>query len=129
MKILVATALTQGMLAGDYNHCVEGELVWVQDPCDRDRRDADMPCGCGRGFAGAASHRATTTARVIETALTREELVMAFQTSLADGGWPAEWAEDVVEDNIYAASQFPVGTVVGRRLDWLISRADREHQL
>ncbi|WP_326546877.1 hypothetical protein QGN32_01230 [Mycolicibacterium sp. ND9-15] len=122
MKILVATALTQGTHPGDYNHCVEGELVWVQEPCDRDIRDSRMPCGCGRGFAGAASHRATTTARVVESPLTREELVTAFQTSLQDGGWPAEWAEDVVEDNIFAASQFPVGTVVGRNLELLISR-------
>lgn len=125
MKILVATALTQGMHPGDYHHCVEGELVWVQDPCDRDIRDSRMPCGCGRGFAGAASHRATTTARVVESVLTRKELVMAFRTSLKDGGWPVDWADDVADDNIFAAAQFPTGTVVGRRLESLISRPYR----
>jgi hypothetical protein len=128
MKILVATALTQGMLPTDYNYCVEGELVWVQDPCDRDLSDSAMPCGCGRGFAGAASRRATTTAQVVETAISREQLMLAFQTSLADGGWPVEWAKDVAEDNIFAASQFPVGTVVGRKLDLLVSRPSRELQ-
>jgi hypothetical protein len=122
MKILVATALTQGLRPGDYNYCVEGELVWVQEPCDRDNRNPDMPCGCGRGFAGVASHRATTTARIVESELTREELVLAFETSLRDGGWPVEWADDVAEDNLYAASQFPAGTVVQRRLELLISR-------
>lgn len=127
MKVLVATALTQGARAGDYHHCVDGELVWVQEPCDRDLRNpAQMPCGCGRGFAGAASHRATTTARVVDSALTRDELVLAFRTSLADGGWPREWAEDVADDNVFAASQFPAGTVVERRLDLLFSRPHDE---
>jgi hypothetical protein len=37
MKILVATAL------------IEGELVWMQDPCATDRDDPDGPCGCVRG--------------------------------------------------------------------------------
>ena len=122
MKILVATGLTQGSGSGDYNYCVEGELVWIQEPCDRDRRDPDMPCGCGRGFAGAASHRATTTARIVESELTREELVLAFETSLRDGGWPVEWSADVAEDNLHAAAQFPAGTVIQRRLDLLMSR-------
>jgi hypothetical protein len=121
MKILVATALTQGLRPGDYNYCLEGELVWVQEPCDRDKRNPDMPCGCGRGLAGVASHRATTTARIVESDLTREELVLAVETSLRDGGWPVEWADDVAEDNLYAASQFPAGTVVQRRLELLIS--------
>jgi hypothetical protein len=88
MKILVATGHTQGTNPNDYHHCVEGELVWVQEPCERDRNDPERPCGCGRGFAGAASHRATTTAVVVASALTREEVVLAFSTSLADGGWP-----------------------------------------
>ena len=93
MKILVATGHTQGTNPGDYHYCVERELVWIQEPCDRDRLDPDGPCGCGRGFAGAASHRATTTAMVVETEMTREDVVLAFDTSLGDGGWPRAWAE------------------------------------
>jgi hypothetical protein len=128
MKILVATGLTQGSRPGDYNYCIEGELVWIQEPCDRDKRDPDMPCGCGRGFAGAASHRATTTARIVESELSRGELGLAFETSLRDGGWPVAWAEEVAADNLYAASQFPEGTIIQRSLDLLISRPHREHQ-
>lgn len=41
MKIFVATRLTQGARANDYNYCVPGELVWIQEPCDRDRRNPD----------------------------------------------------------------------------------------
>ena len=117
MKILVATGHTQGTNPGDYHYCVERELVWIQEPCDRARLDPDGPCGCGRGFAGAASHRATTTAMVVETEMTREDVVWAFDTSLGDGGWPRAWAEDVADDNLEIAAQLPVGAIITRRLD------------
>jgi hypothetical protein len=105
--------------------CVEGELVWIQEPCDRDRNDPSGPCGCGRGFAGAASHRATTTATVVESDMTRDDVVLAFQTSLTDGGWPTNWAKDVADDNLAIADDLPVGTVIGRRLDGFLLRAIR----
>ncbi|ULE34463.1 DUF7715 family protein [Mycobacterium sp. IDR2000157661] len=117
MKILVATRLTQGTAPTDYHYCVEGELVWMQEPCDRDLRDPAMPCGCGRGFAGAASHRATTTAMVVDTELTRDDVVLAFKTSLVDGGWPSEWAEAVADENLEIAAQLPVGTIIVRNLE------------
>lgn len=117
MKVLVATMLTQGNRSGDYCHCVEGEPVWIQEPCDRDRREPNGGCGCSRGFAGAASHRATTTALVADLTLTRDELISAMRMSLADGGWPAEWAGAVIGDNLAIASAYPTGTVVERRFD------------
>ncbi|MHA7664653.1 DUF7715 family protein [Mycolicibacterium sp. HS_4_1] len=123
MKILVATALTQGVRGNDYNYCVPGELVWVQDPCDRDRRDPEGGCGCGRGFAGLASHRATTTAQVVDAEMTRQELVLAMQTSLSDGGWPPEWAEEVADENLAMAAAFDTGTVIERRLEEFSPRA------
>jgi len=118
MKVLVATALSQGERAGDYNWCIEGELVWVQEPCASDRRDPDGPCGCGRGFAGMSSHRPTTTARIVEMhGFTRDDMVLALETSLGDGGWPVECATDVAEGMLDLASRWPVGTVIDRRLD------------
>ena len=123
MKILVATQFTQGMEADDYHFCIEGELVWIQEPCTRDHNDPGGPCGCSRGFAGAASHRATTSATVVASELTRGDVVLAFQTSLVDGGWPIEWAEEVADDNLAIAEELPVGTVIGRRLDGFLVRA------
>lgn len=111
MKILVATSLTQGTNPKDYHYCVDGELVWMQQACDREE------CGCSRGFAGAASHRATTTAMVVESELTRDDVVLAFRTSLLDGGWPVEWAGDVADDNLEIAAKLPVGTIIVRRHD------------
>ncbi|MFN8227324.1 MAG: hypothetical protein U0R18_11505 [Mycobacterium sp.] len=125
MKILVATRLTQGAYANDYHYCVEGELVWIQEPCDRGADDPDGSCGCGRGFAGAASHRATTTATVVESPMSRADLVLAFRTSLADGGWPIDWADAVADENLAIAMDLPEGAVIGRRLDGFLLRAVR----
>jgi hypothetical protein len=112
MKILVATAHTQGANPSDYHFCVEGELVWVQEPCPRGDE-----CGCARGFAGAASHRATTTAMVVNSELTRDDMILAFHTSLGDGGWPVGWAEDVTDDNLEIACELPVGAIIVRDRD------------
>jgi hypothetical protein len=123
VNILVATRHTQGYSPGDYYYCIEGELVWVQEPCARGRDDPDGACGCGRGFAGAASHRATTTAMAVESEMTRDEMVLAFRTSLGDGGWPTEWARDVADENLELANRLPAGTVIERRLDAFCVRA------
>jgi hypothetical protein len=117
MKILVATSFTQGTSPSDYHHCIEGELVWLQEPCDRDKNDPDGPCGCGRGFAGAASHRATTTAMVVESGLARDDVVLAFRTSLSDGGWPIEWADEVADENLEIAAGLPAGSIIIRKLE------------
>lgn len=117
MKILVATGHMQGTRPDDYHYCVDGELVWIQEPCDRDLRNPDGPCGCGRGFAGAASHRATTTAMVVESEMTRKEVILAFETSLGDGGWPVAWAEEVADENLEIAAGLPVGAIITRKLE------------
>ena len=118
MKVLVATALTQGERPGDDNWCIEGELVWVQEPCASDRRDPDGPCGCGRGFAGMSSHRPTTTCRVAEIPdFSREDMIVALEASLRDGGWPTEWAVELADGMLELASLWPEGTVIDRRID------------
>lgn len=122
MKILVATGHTQGTHPGDYHFCIERELVWIQEPCVRDLRDPDGPCGCGRGFAGAASHRATTTAMVVESEMSRDDVVLAFQTSLDDGGWPVAWAEDVADENLEIAARLPAGAIITRKLEHFFVR-------
>jgi hypothetical protein len=53
---------------------------------------------------------------VVETEMTRDDVVLAFDTSLGDGGWPRSWAEDVADDNLEIAAQLPVGAIITRRL-------------
>lgn len=115
MKVLVATVETQGERPGDYHHAIDGELVWVQEPCATDLRRMPNACGCGRGFAGLASHRATTTARVAELPeLTRDDYVTAIRTSIGDGGWPRDWADGIAQGLVEFAAEWETGTVIER---------------
>jgi hypothetical protein len=126
MKALVATAQTQGAHANDYHWCVEGELVWIQAPCDYGRRDPDAGCGCARGFAGLNSQRATTTALVADLPqMGRDDFVVALRASLSDQGWPPKWAEGVADEMLDLASRWPVGTIIERRLDQFGPRGNR----
>ncbi len=83
MRILVATTELQGTTPGDYAHTVTGELVTASVT------QCDCPdCGCDRGFAGLESHRATTTAMVVEHPdITTSDLRDAIGDYLVAGGW------------------------------------------
>ena len=127
MRVLVATNKTNGDIPGDYGFCVEGELVYLQDPCARDRRDPDGGCGCGRGFCGTNSHRATTTAMVVDSELSENDLREALRASLVAGGYlpPGYFHKaeeqailnELLSENRALAEAFPVGSVVRRRLE------------
>jgi len=119
MKVLVATGRTQGQLQGDYHWAVEGELVTaVTAECCEPAR-----CGCGRGFPGLASSKATTTAMVVEMAHVDEAMLRtAVFDSLRRQGW-LQWLdeteqEDLLDDHLDAIEQIcaehPVGSVVRR---------------
>jgi hypothetical protein len=64
-----------------------------------------------------AQPRATTTAMVVQSDMSRDDVILAFETSLRDGGWPVEWATAVGEDNLEIAAQLPVGSIITRELD------------
>ena len=83
MRVLVATSELQGQTPGDYAHTVTGELVTATVT------QCDCPdCGCDRGFAGLASHRATTTAMVVEHPhVTTSDLRDVIFDYLVAGGW------------------------------------------
>ena len=55
--------------------------------------------------------------------VTRDELVLALRTSLIDGGWPPDWAEEIADENLAMAAAFPTGTVIERRLEEFWPRA------
>lgn len=123
MKVLVATAALQGTRSDDFNFCIEGELVWIGSVCSTDRADPDGGCGCGRSFAGMASHRATTTARVAEVELDFAHYAEALRSSLKDQGRPVQGAIPLAGELADLAAELPVGTVVERRLDEVRWRA------
>jgi hypothetical protein len=128
MKVLIATAKTQGDVPGDYFGALDGELVrpLVLECCSPD------DCGCGRGFPGLASSRATTSAVVCELAhMSRSDLTTAVTDSLRREGWLAnvdeEIGADMVEQQVALIEEigerFPTGTVVGRHGEYIYDRA------
>ncbi|MDN4638702.1 hypothetical protein QCD70_00445 [Agreia sp. PsM10] len=125
MKILCATSLDNGARGDDYNWCFEGEIVTFGFICDRDRRDPDNGCGCSRGFSGLASHRATTTALVRDTALSEDDVRLAVESSLSDGGWlrslsPREadrMIDETVDVMLDVAEYYNEGTIIGTSFD------------
>ena len=119
MKVLVATHELQGAAVGDYCWTVDGELVTaLAFECA-----SPDECGCGRGFGGLASCRATTTTMVVEhSAIDRVGLAGAIEDSLDRQGWLAHLEPDevaaVVEEHVEAielvGTSFPHGTVLSR---------------
>lgn len=124
MKLLVATRRTQGDRDNDYSFCTDGELITMQDPCAKDRLDPDGGCGCGRGFVGMSSHRATTTVEVRELPwLTRADLAIALRSHIEESGFGLveEHLDGAVSEMLSWAEGLPTGTVLRRRLDVLVA--------
>jgi hypothetical protein len=129
MRLLTATARGQGGRDNDYNWTIEGELVIPSlIVCRADADDPDGACGCGRGFGGLASHRATTTALIREVAgVSRADYIAAIRASLEDQGWGGEGADLVATTMIAAASALQLGVVIERRLDTIQVRRSQPH--
>jgi hypothetical protein len=128
MKIITATAATQGRRINDYNFCVEGEVVMPPIIiCRSDRDDPDGQCGCGRGWCGANSHRGTTTAAVREVPFTMSDYTEAIWSSLEQSGWwptyvDNEGVREMVTYLVEIAAAYPVGAVLEMRLDVVAQR-------
>ncbi|MEM9746678.1 MAG: hypothetical protein AAF945_08285 [Actinomycetota bacterium] len=147
MLVLVATTELQGTDPGDYSFTLDGELVTpIVAECSSPTR-----CGCGRGFPGFASSRATTTAMVVDRPhLTPELLADAVSAWLERDGWrellahdpahedaddtegPAddvvdEMLAEIVDEHIEAITEvcahFAVGTVLQRDGSYVAARA------
>lgn len=136
MRVLVATNELQGTDPGDYAFTVEGELVLVEvAECASPER-----CGCGRGWPGMASRKATTTAMVVELPhLCEDDLRQAVADWLDTSGWTDTFRNaaeiepgftgsfDDVDEMLVAmvdehveliaevVESFPIGTVLERR--------------
>ena len=136
MRVLVATNQLQEVNRGDYAHTVEGELVLVEvAECDRPDQ-----CGCGRGWPGMASLKATTTAMIVDHEhLSVDDMRQAITDWLDASGWTdlfrnasevdegfTDEFQDVdemlgamVDEHLELIAEvcesFPIGTVLERR--------------
>lgn len=134
MKVLTASTRTNGQHPQDYAFCIPGELLWIPEGCDRDRRQPDglCPCGCSLGFGGLNSHRATTTAEVTESRISMAGVEEAIRSSLTDQGWlptlvplidQRAIVDEVLEEIIHITEHFPIGCVIRRNGDQVYTEA------
>jgi hypothetical protein len=138
MKVLTATSDTQGWRDNDFCWTVEGELVFLV-PFECARGFVDDDCGCRRSMAGLASHRATTTMKVVERddldpdtyfALTADGLHSQgyVKEALLDNPNVVAWVRELADELIDVAASWPAGTVLERRGDVIAARTHRpEH--
>ncbi len=103
MKVLTATAVTQGRRGNDFDYCVEGELVHIDKVCAADRDDPDGRC-------------ATTTAMIRGVEFGRDDYVQALRSSLDEQGWDSANTAAEADGLLRLASAFPLGAVLERRL-------------
>ena len=121
MKILVATNNTQGARKNDFCFVPEEEIVrfGVEHP----QEDIDAPCGCRRAMFGINTNKATTTFKVVETVLIREEFRRLVATSFRRAirasaeleSITDECAELMADFILQTAKEFQVGQVLERR--------------
>jgi len=132
MKLITATTQTQGQRSGDFNWCIDGELVsHATMICDRDLEfGPEDGCGCGRSFTGLNSGKGTTTAIVIDLdGFTLADLIEAVHSSREQAGWTTGQAdrerkhsETIAAVHAELAGSYPVGTILERRLDVVQAR-------
>jgi len=123
MKLLTATSETQGQRPNDFMWCAEGEIVKFGTECDGE--EVDGSCGCRRSMAGVKSNRATTTMKVVQVEMTKEELVNALRENYKSAGWydlmdPAVAEDNILkeaEDLILLSESFPEGAIIEKRGD------------
>jgi hypothetical protein len=122
MKVLVATARTQGERGNDFTWAVDGELVHLGFVCARDQLNPDGGCGCARAFSGLSSRRATTTAEVRDIDFSAADYVLAVRSGLEAAGWSTDNAEAIAAELLDLAADYRVGVVLERRLDDIQAR-------
>jgi hypothetical protein len=124
MKILVCTSLTQGRRPNDFCFAPEEEIV--RFGVEHQGEDVDGVCGCRRAMHGINTNRATTTVKVVETKLIREEfrrlIATSFRTAYSrqsihpdESDLTQECAELMADYILATAAEFQVGQVLERR--------------
>jgi hypothetical protein len=126
MKILVATNEGQGKRKNDFNFCYEGEAVKYAFECDGETVDGG--CGCRRAMSGIVSFKATTTFKIVDSPVSKEDYILAILDSerqsfgLAWSDNDKQLIAEIREDAnqlLQLAKMAPEGTVLEKRGDYI----------
>jgi hypothetical protein len=118
MKVLVATKETQGQRKNDFCWCEPDELLIFGFECDGEEIDGN--CGCRRSMCGVNTRAATTTMKVIDKDISKEDFVAGIRKSLKDGGWSIEiqdLAGEKADELLSLAAQCSAGDILEKRGD------------
>lgn len=126
MHLIVSTKQTQGQRASDFSFVDEDEPLMFTFICDTDKNnpDPDAGCGCSRSLGGMICQRSTTTFKVIDSPMTRDEFVNNYVGAMQDAGFlnkpDAELVSALKHDAkelLRIANSFAVGDVLELRKD------------
>lgn len=122
MRVMIATSQTQGDRKNDFCWTKDGELVKFGMECDGEA--VDGKCGCRRSFSGMESHKAGTTAMVVDRDMTKEDFFDKMCEALKQEGWykPDEDSglsiseiDEEVTELLNIASGFCTGQIIEKR--------------
>jgi len=120
MKVIVATKSLQGQRSNDFSFTEEGELVKFSMECDRE--EIDGKCGCRRSFGGFKTSKATTTAKIIDSGMTKDDFIDLMKEALTRQGWYGGEislsdyeVKEEAEELLRIANAFEVGDVIEKR--------------
>jgi len=122
MKLLVATKKTQGHRENDFCFAEEGELLMFGFECDGEKVDGS--CGCRRAMSGFKTHQGTTTMRVKDVDLTKQQFRAMWVCSNSEAGWfdgnemtpeQDKWADMEVKELLKIAKRFEPHMVIEKR--------------
>lgn len=132
MKVLIATQETQGQRDSDFFWTKPGELVTFGLVCGRGKGDIDDGCGCQRCMTGVFTHKGTTTVKVVNSSMTRRELVNALFARLIEAykldptdEAVRKMAEEEAERVVTVARKFRSGDVLEIRGDKFNKRKNK----
>lgn len=115
MRLLIATARTQGERSTDVSRTQPGELVWLPELCARTLlQRGEATCMCARSFLGVLSGAPTTTAVVVETDFSRREIMLIMRSGARVNGWAPACVGYVTRQMLALAEGWPTGTVLER---------------
>ena len=120
------------MRSNDFCWTSDGELLYFGFECDGG--SVDDSCGCKRSFSGMVSHKATTTAEVVEHTITKEGFIAAYMDTMAGAGWmklgldhpevgnAVKMFTKAAEEVLEVAGRFNVGDIVVKRGEHILRR-------
>lgn len=111
MHILTISDQTRG--ARDFCWATPGELAFPGFVCCR-----GDGCGCSRAWHGAGSGKASTVLEVVDSPMTRDEVIAACKASFIAGGWTMLDDDDfasIADTMLKAAEVFNPGVLVRPR--------------